>query len=87
MTHSDIQKDIQKDIQSIQEAIKKLPFDDKSTLENASDELQELLSKVTTTYKIDLSHEHTHLKDILDYVKVELQKEASYLSQPSGFRP
>ena len=83
MTHSDIQQDIQ----SVQQALEKLPFDDKSTLENAPEELQKLLDRVTETYKIDLSHEHTHLKDILDYVKVELQNEASYLSQSSGFRP
>jgi phosphoglycerate-specific signal transduction histidine kinase len=83
MTHSDIQQDIQ----SVQKALETLPFNDKSTLANASKELQELLHRVKETYQINLSSEHTSLKNTLDRVRVELEKEASYLSQSSGFRP
>ncbi len=82
MTHSNIQQDIA----HVQTALNHLHFEDQSTLENAPKDLQTLLNRVVDEYKINLTSEQRHLKDVLNEVKVELEKEASYLSQ-SNYRP
>ena len=79
MTHSPIRKDIA----HVQTALDNLHFEDQSTLENAPKDLQTLLNRVISEYQIKLTNEQHLLKDVLKEVKVELEKEASYLSQSS----